>query len=195
MNTQPETTLEILTAIGSIATPVLLAIFTAVGWAIKRRIDSTSETENRLQERARKLEEELREDRLVVYNDILEPFIIIFTKDEGFVHDKSFKGKTKEQVVQEKILSPLYRKAVFKLSLFASDDVVRSYNRFLQFLYSQSDGSATADKAAQMMNNFGGLLLAIRRSVGNELTKLDNLEMLEWLVTDMASIRSEMKCG
>jgi hypothetical protein len=122
MENSAPTLLDVISALGSIATPILLAVFSAVGWAIKRKVERSQ----RAEERARKLEEELREDRLKVYNEVLEPFIIIFTKDEGIAAEKRYKGKKKEQLAQEKILSVSHRQAVFKLSLFAPDEVVRS---------------------------------------------------------------------
>jgi len=183
------TILQIMTALGSVATPVLLAVFSAIGWAIKRKIEATQ----RAEERARRLEEELREDRLKVYNQVLEPFIIIFTKDEGIAAEKAYKGKKKETLAQEKILSVSYRQAVFKLSLFASDEVVRSYNEMMQFFYAQAEPSASDLEGAtvKLMDLFGAFLLAIRKSVGNETTKLDNLAMLEWLVSDIRKLKSQ----
>ena len=181
--------LQIMTALGSVATPVLLAVFSAIGWAIKRKVEAAQ----RAEERARRLEEELREDRLKVYNQVLEPFIIIFTKDEGIAAEKAYKGKKKEILAQEKILSVSYRQAVFKLSLFASDEVVRSYNEMMQFFYAQAEPPSSDLEGAtlKLMDLFGGFLLAIRKSVGNETTKLDNLAMLEWFVSDIRKLTSQ----
>lgn len=195
MNPQPQNALEWVTAVGAVATPVLLAVFSAVGWAFKRRVERTQQNESEARERARKLEEELREDRIVVYNQILEPFVIVFTKDEGFMSDKAYKGKNKGQVIQEKILSVSYRQAVFKMSLFAPDEVVRAYNDLMQFFFANADNPAEATEGttAEMMHLFGGFLLAIRRSVGNETTGLDSLEMLEWLISDVRKLRSSLR--
>lgn len=191
MEDSAPTLLQILTAVGSVATPVLLAVFSAIGWTIKRKVEATQ----RAEERARKLEEELREDRLKVYNQVLEPFIIIFTKDEGIAAEKAYKGKKKETLAQEKILSVSYRQAVFKLSLFASDEVVRSYNEMMQFFYAQAEppSSDLEGTSLKLMNLFGAFLLAIRRSVGNETTKLDNLAMLEWFISDIRKLKSQKR--
>lgn len=191
MEDSAPTLLQILTAVGSVATPVLLAVFSAIGWTIKRKVEATQ----RAEERARKLEEELREDRLKVYNQVLEPFIIIFTKDEGIAAEKAYKGKKKETLAQEKILSVSYRQAVFKLSLFASDEVVRSYNEMMQFFYAQAEppSSDLEGTLLKLMNLFGAFLLAIRRSVGNETTKLDNLAMLEWFISDIRKLKSQKR--
>ncbi len=185
------TFIQLFIAIGSVTTPILLVVFSAVGWAIKRKIESGQRSE----ERVRKLEEELREDRLKIYIEVLEPFVIIFTKDEGLAAEKAYKGKKKEELAKDKILSMSYRQTVFKLSLFASDEVIRSYNDLMQFFYTQTElpSSAPQETTAQLMYLFGGFLLAIRRSVGNENTNLDNLEMLEWLISDIKRLKTLVK--
>jgi hypothetical protein len=192
------TILEWITAIGAIATPILLAIFAGVGWAIRRRIEEQQKVADELRARTRKLEEELREDRIAVYNKILEPFILIFMKDEGLAREKAYKGKKKEQITQEIMTSVAYREAAFKLSLFGSDNVVRAYNDLMQYFYTQGDivkeqknGDALSKHTVQVMNYFGSLLLEIRKSVGNESTELNNIEMLEWLITDVRRLQRE----
>src|ERR1051325_9206364 len=93
-----QNTLQYIAAIGSIATPILVLILTALGWTIRNRI-----------ERARQLEEKLREDRIQIYYEILEPFIIILTKDEAFTAEKAYRGKAKDQIAIEKVISLKYR--------------------------------------------------------------------------------------
>ena len=82
---------------------------------------------------------------------------------------------------------------MFKLSLFASDEVVRSYNEMMQFFYAQAEPPSSDLEGAtlKLMDLFGGFLLAIRKSVGNETTKLDNLAMLEWFVSDIRKLTSQ----
>jgi hypothetical protein len=192
------TIIEWVTAVGAIATPILLAIFAGVGWAIRRRIEEQQRVEEELRARTRKLEEELREDRLKVYNKILEPFILIFIKDEGLAREKAYKGKTKEQIAREIMISVAYKQAAFELSLFGSDNVVRAYNDLMQYFYTQDnivkeqkEGDALTNQAIQVINYFGTLLLEIRKSVGNESTELNNIEMLEWLITDVRRLQRE----
>jgi hypothetical protein len=57
----------------------------------------------------------------------------------------------------------------------------------MQFFYSQAatPSSRPESDTLKLMDLFGGFLLAIRKNVGNESTKLGNLEMLEWLVSDI----------
>jgi hypothetical protein len=92
--TSPEI-LQWVTALGAIATPVILTLLTAVGWSIQRRVEKNQKIESELRERARKLEEELRSDRLEVYNAILEPFIILFVKEQGFAQESDIEANRK----------------------------------------------------------------------------------------------------
>ncbi len=61
---ETKTWLDYVTAIGSVATPIIALVLTAMGWKIRtklqRRID---------------LEDKLRNNRIEIYNEILEPFI------------------------------------------------------------------------------------------------------------------------
>jgi hypothetical protein len=168
------TFLDYVTAIGAIATPVLVLVLTGVGWAIRNRF-----------ERAYELEEKLRDDRVCVYNEILEPFIILLTKDEAFESKKEYKGKSKIQIATEKIVSLSYRQTAFKLALMGSDDVVKSYNNLMQFFFNQDSEQKTNENTRRMLELLGNFLLEIRKSVGNQKTSLSNLEMLEWLITDI----------
>jgi len=80
-------------------------------------------------------------------------------------------------VAFKKMESVRYRQTAFKLSLFADDNVVREYNKLMQFFREHSP----AESGIQGMKIFGRFLLEIRKSVGNETSSLEELEMLEWL--------------
>ncbi len=88
-----------------------------------------------------------------------------------------------------------YRQAAFKLSLFANDDVVKAYNNLMQFSYKMgSDAVSTEEHESraigrQLVSTFGDFLLEIRKSVGNETSSLSNLDMLEWMITDIDSLK------
>lgn len=172
------TILDYLTAFGTIATPILVLILTGVGWNIRNRV-----------ERARELEEKLRDERINVYFQILEPYIIGLTKPENITNDKALKGKSQQQLIQEKILSLEYRNAAFKLSLMGSDNVVRAFNALMQGFYKQSSGQTNPEQVLLL----GKFLLEVRRGVGNENTSLDMLNMLEWLITDIQKFRGNLK--
>jgi len=76
-----------------------------------------------------------------------------------------------------------YRKTAFNLNLFGSDEVVRAYNALMQHTYEAE--SAEKQDPTKMMSLWGTLLLEIRKSLGNEKTKLDKLDMLRGMIKDI----------
>lgn len=187
--------LELITAIGSVATPLIVAVLAGVGWTIRRSMENNQEREAYLRE----LEEKLRDDRIEIYNKILEPFIIllmpeeIFQNDEAFQRDKRFRGKTKDEVGQILMLSMEYRQTAFKLTLMGSDEVVRAYNEFMQFFYARANNpdlpvELNRNSTATMLKLLGQFLLEIRRSMGNKASDLTSIEMLEWMIKDIRSL-------
>ena len=167
--------IDYVSAVGSIATPVLVMLLTAVGWKYRKNF-----------ERKIELEEKLRTDRIEIYNSILEPFIIFGMSDAAWQSDKNNKNKDKNLVGKNKMLSLEYRKVAFQLSLIGDDAVVKSYNDLMQYFYNREKETETPSKDTlrESMLLLGNFLLEIRRSMGNETTKLDNWSMLEWFITD-----------
>jgi hypothetical protein len=172
--------LDYLTAFGAAATPVFVLVLTGIGWKFRKSIDRRLE-----------LEDKLREDRINTYNIILEPFTLLLMTQAAWEHDKQNKNKNKDDIAIAKLLSLDYRKAAFKLSLVANDDVVLSYNEMMQFFYSQGDSPITSDENLKtMLSLHGSFLLEVRKSMGNEATKLDRWQMLEWFMTDVRKIKN-----
>ena len=172
--------LDYVTAIGAVATPLLVLLLTTVGWKLKQSV-----------ERRRELENKLHDDRIITYNQILEPFIIILMPEAAWSHDPKNKGRKKDELAMAKMLSLEYRNYGFKLSLVGSDAVVTSYNDLMQFFFSQSDNPAPTDEnLRKMLSLLGTFLLEIRRSMGNETTGLNNWQMLEWFITDARKYRA-----
>ena len=102
--------LNYVTAIGSIATPILVLALAAVGWAFRTQM-----------ERRYALEDKLREDRIGTYNQILEPFILLLMSDEAWRADPGNRNKDKNAIATQKMLGLNYRSEAFKLSLVGSD--------------------------------------------------------------------------
>lgn len=175
--------LDYLTAFGSIATPVLVLVLTGVGWTIRRRL-----------ERRLELEDKLREDRISTYNRILEPFMILFMSDAAWESDPKNKGKDKDQLGSRKLLSLDYRQEGFRLALVGSDAVVESYNDLMQYFFDRGEAGTNPTEAdvKHMMALVGRFLLEIRRSMGNEATRLDDWGMLEWFMHDARRFRKEL---
>lgn len=168
------------TAIGAVTTPVLVALLGAAGWRFRRRI-----------EREASLEDQLRSDRVEIYNEILKPFIILLTADAAWQADPKNRKRDKGDVARGIMLSVSYREMGFQMSLIGSDQVVRAYNDLMQFFYERNDDSppSLSDDLPKMMSLLGSFLLAIRKSTGNESTTLDNWDMLEWFMTDARKLR------
>jgi hypothetical protein len=173
------TWVDYLTAFGAVTTPILVLTLTGVGWRIRTRM-----------ERQAALEDKLREERIGTYNSILKPFIMLLMTDAAWQSDPKNKGKDRNEIATRTLLSLEYREQGFRLSLVGSDPVVRSYNNLMQFFYGREEGlGANTDDVKQMLGLLGQFLLEIRRSMGNETTKVGNWEMLEWFMKDARKYR------
>lgn len=134
-------------------------------------------------EKLRKLEESLRERRLELYAKALDPYFRIFA---GLGDQRS----------ETRILTDMrdadYRRTIFHLSMFGSDEVVRAFNAMMQFTYRLD--SAPSDPR-ELMRLWALVLLAIRRSAGNPGTKLDEWDMLAATIKDVASLQRPAPAG
>ena len=184
-------TLDLIAAIATLATPVILAVLGGLGWLLKSTLEKSQAKDSAQQERIRELEDKLREDRIAIYNSLLEPFFLLFTSDAVFAQDPKYKNKKKNDVALGLMLTVEYRRVGFKLSLVAGDSVVRSFNKLMQHVYNaeQAEQSSVERQTALWMRLLGELLLEIRKSMGNEATTLDRWEMLEWFLKDAAQMR------
>lgn len=137
----------------------------------------------------RQLEEKLRNDRIEIYNKILEPFFLIFSTEaiiQGSLKYKKEKPKTGVELASEKLLNLDYQTYSFKLSLIGSDEVFRAYNNLMQAYFHLSEiGDEHTNAGEHLIMYMAVLLLEVRKSLGNDATKLHALEMLEWKITDM----------
>ena len=80
-----------------------------------------------------------------------------------------------------------YRRAFFELSITGSDDVVRAVNNYMQFFY-RSEDNKDSISGQDLLINWGGLILAIRRDLANKRTKLNERDMLKALIKDIDRI-------
>ena len=164
-----------ITTIANIFTPILLLILSGIGWKYRQSM-----------ERRLKIEEKLRDDRIEIYNQILEPFVIMLMSDDAWSSNPKNKNKDKFEIAKSKMLSLEYRKVSFKLSLIGSDPVVISFSDLMQYSYHMDkDKSNSLENSAKILNLLGNFLLEIRRSMGNDSTKINNWGMLEWFIKDI----------
>lgn len=188
--TAEKTGLEMIAEIATLATPVLLAILGAVGWTLKNKIEASRAERENQQARIRELEDKLREDRISTYNSLLDPFFLLFTAEEALATDPKYKNKNKNDIAINRMLSFEYRQVGFRLSLVANDEVVRAYNSLMQFFYKIDDDQRPMEqKTAHWIALMTTLLLEIRRSMGNQSSKLDRWEMIEWFMKDAHAMK------
>ena len=76
-------------------------------------------------EELRAIEEQLRQQRVKIYKELLDPLIIAFS---------DLKGKGPLQA-QKRILSREYKSTSFELVLLGGDDVIKAWNDLLQYGY------------------------------------------------------------
>ena len=177
---EEKTWIDYVVAIATVCTPILILAFSAIGWKYRQSI-----------ERKTRLEDKLRDDRIEIYNQILEPFIIFLMSDAAWSSDPKNKSRDKFKIATSKMLSLEYRKTSFKLSLIGSDSVVRSFSNLMQYFYEQEAHSpASAQNVNEMISLLGKFLLEIRKSMGNESTRIDNWGMIEWFMSDARKYRN-----
>lgn len=111
--------------------------------------------------------------------------------DTPWNSDKKYKSIDKTDFGTNKMLSLEYRKLSFKLGLMAPDDVVRSYNNLMQYFYNSEVNSkkSTHKSAKETLELIGILLIEIRKSMGNDTTKLTSWDMCEWWMSDTRLIK------
>ncbi|OAA19508.1 hypothetical protein [Kosmotoga sp. DU53] len=150
--------LEIVRVLGP---SILVIIGGAVGWFIKARI-----------EEIKNIQEKLREERRKLYVEILSPYIKIFSNPDNV-----------NQAIKE-INSVNYRKISFKFNFVGSDEVIRSLNSLMQYIYNVESGKEEQDHI-KLFTLWGKLLLEIRKDLVNKRTKLNEFDMLKSMIKDI----------
>jgi hypothetical protein len=155
-----------------IAAPLLMLIGGAISWLMKCRL-----------EELKAVKEKLREERRKTYLQILEPYILLFSDIKG-------KG---QDLAHKKFISKEYRAVAFELNFFGSDEVVNAHNRLWKHIYENEnveiiDANEKLKRSYDMMRLWGGLLLEIRKDLGNRKTKLKEKDMLHHMIKDIDHI-------
>lgn len=175
--------LDYVVAIGSIATPIFVLALTAVGWKFRSSVERKMELDN-----------QLREDRIEIYNQILEPFVILLMSEAAWAKDKRNKNKNKNDFAANEMLTLNYRRLGFRLSLLAPDPVVLAYNNLMQYFYNMGDNPPNDPDHGflkDVLKLLGTFLVEIRKSMGNEATKLDHWDMCEWWMKDARTLKTD----
>jgi hypothetical protein len=150
--------------LNNIAPTIIGLLGGAIGWFLKSKVEAK-----------RRAEEALREEQAKTYTDILMPFAQLFT-------DLSPKS---QQSALKLITSLDYRKKSFQLVLVGSDEVVRAWNKMWDTIYSVEKNELDSK---QILLRFGEVLLAIRKGLGNDGTRMSSKDMLRWLIKDVDSL-------
>lgn len=146
---------------------LLVALGGILTWIIRSRLEGL-----------RKVEETLRRERTKIYADVLAPYIDVLSDPKGPGADRAAR----------RLKSLDYKRAGFQMVLLGGDDVIRAWNEFMQYVYRRKEGQ---DDLADMVTRLGRILLEIRKSLGNKRTKLNELDMLRWLIKDIQKIESQ----
>ena len=142
-----------------LAIPLLLAAGAAGSWLIRSTIEDL-----------RQAERDLADQRRAIYDQVLTPFLmpLIAKEDEA---------EAAQEAMNLAFTSPEYRRAVFDLTLVASDEVVQAFG--------DMTNNACHDVPENPMVLWARLLLAIRKSVGNKGTRLKLVDMLRANINDI----------
>lgn len=162
---------NIITVLSAIAVPIVVII---IGNNFTKKLE---------------LEKGLQDKRVPLYQDLLEPLIVIFAPDQAFEKVKKYQGKSNSEIALDKIQTIEYNQKMFEMSLIAPDPVIRAFNNYYQYMYKHP---GTKD-IQTMMHLWGTILLEIRKSMGNSKTDLHPLEMLEWKLNDITSFKIDGK--
>ena len=179
--TSQSITLQWISAIGSIVTPVLILILGAI---------LTRATSH--QEKILEIQAKLQDDRIEIYNTILEPYIIATMPKHLVDKEPKYGGKDPGIIAGEIIASPKFKNAEFKLLLIGSDEVVQTYNQIKKFIFKgKIDGSNESTK--ELLKLETKFILAIRKSVGNERSSISQGDAIWWFVKDADTVFPEKK--
>lgn len=124
--------------------------------------------------------ERLHDERRRVYIRVLAPYFHVLG------------GQTPSGVLKEVLLrlqSEEYRTATYELALVGSDEVVRAMGQFMrQNFRAAEDGGDLSP--ADLVQAWGGVLLAIRRDLRGRRTQLRELDMLRPFIKDIDRVHS-----
>lgn len=139
-------------------TAVLLASVTGLAvWYFRSYLESI-----------RKEKEEMQEARRKSYMKILNPYISLFANGAS---------KAGQEEIIKEIISYNYRQAHFEFNLIGSDKAVKAMNQMVQHSRELELGNTFLDQEI-LIRDWGNLLVAIRKDLGNRKTKLNKKDML-----------------
>ena len=155
--------------IGAVATAIISLTIVIVPLVIQHRLQAL-----------RQQQEKLREQRLELYLNLLDPHIQLFAS-----LIQSNRKANAEQTAMRKLLSPEYMGNTFQFAMIGSDEAVQKHNALRQFAANNPNGNPTGEFEGSILECFGDLLLAIRRDLGNKKTRLTSIDMFKPVTKDL----------
>tara|TARA_B100000787_G_C16059608_1_gene234963 strand:+ start:90 stop:611 length:522 start_codon:yes stop_codon:yes gene_type:complete len=154
----------------SILTPILLTVGGVISWFLKAKREESLNAETKS-----------REYKIKTYKLLLEPFIATFTF--------TLTEKSKQKEIN-KLTTLEYKKTIFDLTTFGSDEAIRIFNKIMQTNfhaeeYKDENGEYTPEYGNRLIALISEFLMQIRRDLYSKKTKLKRSEMLEFMITDM----------
>ena len=151
----------------AVATPVLITLGGIASWLLKAK-----------REESLNQEAKSREFKIETYKKILEPFIAALTHT---LSEKELQNET------DKIKTLEYKKIVFDLTTFGSDESLKIFNSIMQTFYNPEKykGETPDEYSIRLLALLSEFVLQIRKDVYSKNTKLNRSEMLEFMITDM----------
>lgn len=165
------------TTLLAILTPILLTFGGIISWLIKAKREESLNAETKS-----------REFKIDTYKKLLEPFIATWT----FTLPKEQKEKE-----INKITTLEYRKTVFDLTTFGSDEVLKIFNKIMQTFfhadnYKKQDCEYSEEYGIRLLALVSELLLQIRKDIYSKKTKLKRTATIEFMITDMDQNREKI---
>ncbi len=132
-----------------------------IGWLIRSTWEDMRAREHLVYESRRK-----------AYLDAIEPFAQIFA---GLKNPRELK----KALARAGATST--RMSMMTLALIGSDEVVRAYNKMWRYAY-DNDGEGSG---SQLLELLCGLMLSMRKDVGNRQTSVQPLDMMSSQISDI----------
>lgn len=148
----------------TVLVPVVAGVVGLLVWYVQSRVEAI-----------RRANESLQDTRRQLYMGVLEPYIKVLA---GVTNPKVTAAALKQMGSYE------YKRTAVEFSLIGSDSVVRSFNDMMQFIYQ----SGPDEQSTEVLHLWGGLLLEIRRSLGDPKSALTDKDMLRSFITDIDEI-------
>lgn len=144
--------------------PAVTALVGVAVWLFQSRIETI-----------RRESERLHSDRRKIYTEVLELYIRLLS---------GTKNPADTVLGLQQAGTFDHRKAIFELTMMGADDVVTSFNNFVEYSFSARTPQARLD-SKHLLTLWARVLLAIRRDLGFRRTKLKEADMLRGQIMDV----------